>query len=236
MEPVDQPSSSGGALLSRASRAASWTAAVIGLAVGVGGLVAPLEAGDPIYWAFIPGSLVILPPVTARLRKAIPPLRPFWVAPLVSVFALFVGSMIAAPAHRVSTEPDRIREPTTVTVRAKSPPTPPATPAREVAPAPSEGWKEVAIYAAFARKMLAQRLRDPDSMQISDLVVFRTGKKLTLCGMVNAKNGFGGYSGFEPFVISDSGVFVGASEATDKRVLDECRGDASSVVPRSMLG
>lgn len=95
---------------------------------------------------------------------------------------------------------------------------------------------DVATYAGFARKMLASRLRDPQSAKLSDLMAFKTGDKLAICGKVNAKNGFGGYGASEPFIVSDSGIFVGEAEATGERVLTECSGAITSIVPETMLG
>jgi len=56
---------------------------------------------------------------------------------------------------------------------------------------------------------LRESLRDPDSAKYSDVVLYRDqigGDDLaghySLCGYVNAKNGFGGYSGPQGFVSS----------------------------------
>jgi hypothetical protein len=43
-------------------------------------------------------------------------------------------------------------------------------------------------------------LRDPGSAQFLDLTSFGIASNRAVCGKVNAKNGFGGYSGFVPFV------------------------------------
>jgi hypothetical protein len=56
---------------------------------------------------------------------------------------------------------------------------------------------------------LRQVLKDPDSAKYSDLVLYRDqigdddfAGHYSLCGYVNAKNGFGGYSGPQGFVSS----------------------------------
>jgi hypothetical protein len=56
---------------------------------------------------------------------------------------------------------------------------------------------------------LRQVLKDPDSAKYSDLVLYRDQSgdddlagHYSLCGYVNAKNGFGGYSGPQGFVSS----------------------------------
>lgn len=46
---------------------------------------------------------------------------------------------------------------------------------------------------------LKGRLKDPDSAKISNVKVSADGK--TVCGLVNAKNGFGGYTGDSVFYV-----------------------------------
>lgn len=43
-------------------------------------------------------------------------------------------------------------------------------------------------------------LRDPGSAKFSDVVVVRKSGSIAVCGAVNAKNGFGGYSGASRFM------------------------------------
>jgi hypothetical protein len=44
-------------------------------------------------------------------------------------------------------------------------------------------------------------LKDPGSAEFADMQMYRQGQTLfTLCGSVNAKNGFGGYVGYTRFV------------------------------------
>jgi hypothetical protein len=52
-----------------------------------------------------------------------------------------------------------------------------------------------------ARKAIIRILKDPDSVKFGQLFEGRglSGKE-TICGEVNAKNGFGGYTGMTPFV------------------------------------
>lgn len=64
-------------------------------------------------------------------------------------------------------------------------------------PNPSE--QEVAKLKAAALRPLL----DPNSAQIDRAVYFRVaeGKPLWMCAMVNAKNRFGGYTGFQPVAV-----------------------------------
>ena len=76
--------------------------------------------------------------------------------------------------------------------------------AREYAVGPNEIKKsDYPMYKSFAQHQLAQVLRDPDSARLSHVMVYKSGGKLkAICGTVNAKNGFGGYAGPRPFIIS----------------------------------
>jgi hypothetical protein len=54
---------------------------------------------------------------------------------------------------------------------------------------------------AFATDAVKRKLRDPGSAEFRKLIAYEPGEgALVVCGEVNAKNGFGGYAGFEPFV------------------------------------
>jgi hypothetical protein len=55
---------------------------------------------------------------------------------------------------------------------------------------PADPWEDVRAYVTAS-------LKDPDSARFAP---FRRGKGSAVCGSVNARNGFGGYTGMEPFV------------------------------------
>jgi hypothetical protein len=97
-------------------------------------------------------------------------------------------------------------------VLAAPDPTPDPTPVRD--DSNSEG---------FVTMMVKQHLSDPDSARLSNVTAYRTANKLTFCGLVNAKNRMGGYAGPTPFILADSGVFLG-SDATPERIASECKG------------
>jgi hypothetical protein len=45
-------------------------------------------------------------------------------------------------------------------------------------------------------------LKDPNSAQFGDKIYLaRSSGKLTVCGTVNARNSYGGYSGYSPFIV-----------------------------------
>ena len=58
----------------------------------------------------------------------------------------------------------------------------------------------------WAKQVVAKALRDPDSAKFRDVTVvapehFDRKKPGTVCGYVNAKNGFGALTGYEPFIV-----------------------------------
>jgi len=55
---------------------------------------------------------------------------------------------------------------------------------------------------ATVRAAVGARLRDPDSARFGE---FRRGTAGATCGAVNARNGFGGYTGLQPFVLPPAG-------------------------------
>jgi len=50
--------------------------------------------------------------------------------------------------------------------------------------------------AEAAKAAVTAVLKDPDSAQFRNIVILESG---TVCGEVNAKNSFGGYTGFDKF-------------------------------------
>lgn len=61
---------------------------------------------------------------------------------------------------------------------------------------------EPAEFSA-AKAFVAASMKDPDSVRFGQL---SHGKGKSICGLVNAKNGYGGYTGMEPFVYSPERV------------------------------
>ncbi len=63
-------------------------------------------------------------------------------------------------------------------------------------------------YIISETDVLKRRLRDPDSARFRDLHVSRRSGSPVVCGQVNARNAFGGYSGFERFVSASAGGII----------------------------
>lgn len=65
---------------------------------------------------------------------------------------------------------------------------------------------------AAARAAIAIKLKDPDSLQIKNVVakgVSPDPAKWSICGEYNARNSFGGYVGFHQFAYVDGKAFLG---------------------------
>ena len=65
-----------------------------------------------------------------------------------------------------------------------------------------------------AKAGIASQLKDPSSAQFRGMKARRTDKgAVVVCGEVNAKNGFGGYIGFTPFIWQEGsfGGTIGAN-------------------------
>jgi hypothetical protein len=63
--------------------------------------------------------------------------------------------------------------------------------------------ERIAFFQTKAKEAMTDALRDPGSAQYKDVTahVFPEDHKIyVFCGYVNSKNGFGGYTGFKPFV------------------------------------
>jgi len=55
------------------------------------------------------------------------------------------------------------------------------------------------------RGPILMQLKDPGSAQFANEFI---SPSKALCGQVNAKNGFGAYTGFEPFIITSGGELI----------------------------
>jgi hypothetical protein len=99
--------------------------------------------------------------------------------------------------------------------------------AQGVALTPQEraiGEAEVSIAARY----FADSLREPSSAVFRNVFIGKrpipTPKsKIVVCGEVNARNGFGGMTGFQAFIVSGDSVYVG--KVIGLSVYETCRTD-----------
>ena len=71
------------------------------------------------------------------------------------------------------------------------------------------------------KSSLEQRFKDPGSVQYRNLSVRQIGQLPVLCGEVNAKNSFGGYIGYKPFIAGRGTFFtsvIGLTQADAERL------------------
>ncbi len=68
-------------------------------------------------------------------------------------------------------------------------------------------------FWAKVRSAVAAQLKDPDSARYGRMFVSRKNGT-TICGMVNSKNSFGGYTGEQPFVMREW-LKIGETAITD---------------------
>lgn len=58
-----------------------------------------------------------------------------------------------------------------------------------------------------AEAAVASRVRDPTSAHFQDVFVARVEGVVRVCGEVNATNAYGGYTGFQRFVVSGGEIY-----------------------------
>jgi hypothetical protein len=95
------------------------------------------------------------------------------------------------------------------------------------------GQAEVSIQNAG--RYLAQTMRDPASATFRNVFLYKRinakpGHKVTVCGEVNARNGYGGLTGFQQFMVSGDRVYVGSAVGLDVAYL--CRNNNPAVDTR----
>lgn len=61
--------------------------------------------------------------------------------------------------------------------------------------------REVEAFVAKSKEALTKNFKDPSSSQLSELKVASNEQRKLLCGMVNAKNSYGGYVGAKRFYV-----------------------------------
>lgn len=82
-----------------------------------------------------------------------------------------------------------------------------------VAMAMSSGCGKMAEHQA--KQWVAGMMKDPDSAQFDAVKTIGEGRDMLACGKVNAKNSYGGYSGFKSFMLYERNVYVANDEMQD---------------------
>ena len=89
-----------------------------------------------------------------------------------------------------------------------------------------------------AHAAVQARLRNPGSAQFQQGFIIGTGNNRTVCGIVNAKNDFGGYSGYAPFVYHEPSKSVVLARDNDGafKVNQSCAQQKSAEVNERIAG
>jgi hypothetical protein len=85
-----------------------------------------------------------------------------------------------------------------------------------------------------AQASVSENLRDPDSAQFSDMVALKNGRDTIVCGFVNAKNGYGGYTGRKRFIYID-GMRTSHMNVYDGQIAQACQSVAGYRVDNMVL-
>lgn len=113
---------------------------------------------------------------------------------------------------------------------------PSATSASVRPPAEAIPYKLTPPMIEKVKAAVARLLKDPESARFnSPFVASKTPKGITVCGFVNAKNSFGGYTGDKPFLVGGDGdsftaIGVGGSESEITATLQVCRNEGAEPV------
>jgi len=77
--------------------------------------------------------------------------------------------------------------------------------------APAREWQaEKAAVVAEAHALVLVRLKDPASAQFGEDRILGSGPDRRVCGTVNARNTYGGYSGADRYVVMGGYAFFGS--------------------------
>lgn len=100
-------------------------------------------------------------------------------------------------------------QPKAATAQVQPEPQPPAVVQAQPTPQPPVIVQSKPDYPSsgdvigHAKAAVQADLRDPDLAKFRDVVIYGTSNKRTVCGSVNAKNGYGGYAGYYPFMYEE---------------------------------
>ena len=111
-------------------------------------------------------------------------------------------AVVAAPAAVADTLPKQAQEPRATKPEPERPMTAPEKKAQQ------EKWFGAETIVA-AERAVRRELKDPDAAQFKDVRANYTEEfGVVACGRVNAKNEFGGYTGFRRFVSGGKSVIL----------------------------
>ena len=77
------------------------------------------------------------------------------------------------------------------------------------------------LWIVTSQDAIRARLKDPDSAEFRNVRFYSGGSTPVACGEVNAKNGFGGKSGYERFIAAGSNLAILASDMKSSSEMNE---------------
>lgn len=88
--------------------------------------------------------------------------------------------------------------------------------------------RTAAYQIGMAHYAIKQRAKDPDAAQFRNERFLERGDTLIVCGEANLKNAFGGYIGFQPYVMINGAVLMRSDtkdvgEAVATQLFSRCR-------------
>lgn len=88
---------------------------------------------------------------------------------------------------------------------------------------PFDDTRKQSLWIVMSRDAIRSRLRDPESAEFRNLRFYSGGSVPVVCGEVNAKNAFGGYTGYERFIASGDNTDIAflASDLAEGDSIDE---------------
>lgn len=98
-------------------------------------------------------------------------------------------------------------------------------PAKEAKPATKQRGPDIATSQVAAKTVLESMLKDPSTAEYQNVYAVPEPNGLfAFCGEVNAKNGFGGFTGYLRFIATPVGAFLGDAPDFDQTWSSECEG------------
>jgi hypothetical protein len=123
----------------------------------------------------------------------------YWIGALCGIEVLFLANPVWAESPQESL--DRINAETIAAVRADL-----------VAGASSNSGLKAPAMIAKAKRLLLSELKDPDSAKFRNIRMQEADGAKFVCGEMNAKNSYGGYVGFTPFLTNGDTVSILATD------------------------
>jgi hypothetical protein len=118
---------------------------------------------------------------------------------VVGVLVTLIGIGVGVLFGKIGTRAQRTTAATTERATVSTP---------RSTPAPIDSEVQEANYIAATQDYVRDRLRDADGAKFRKMYVSRAAGPPMVCGEVNAKNGFGGYSGWQRFIAAPTGELV----------------------------